>query len=74
MKYDPERAIDLDKSNLSGVFALFGWYGPYPSRPCDVCSAEEFRAVDWNLGYICPQGHRFGTPEEWAWEKGQYRG
>ncbi len=73
-KYDPSKAIDLTVPNPNGVFARFGWFGPYPSRPCDECGDEDFHGTDWSLGYRCSNNHKFGTPEEWAWERGQYRG
>jgi hypothetical protein len=75
-RYDPRKAIDLSKPNPEGVFARFGWFGPYPSRPCDECGVEVFYATDWGLGYRCAgkSGHIFGTADEWAWERGQYRG
>ena len=74
VKYDPNRAIDLSAPNPMGVFALIGHVGPFPSRSCDECGAEEFQAGDWSMGYRCvPNRHLFGTPEEWAWDRGQYR-
>jgi len=75
-KFDPERAIDLSVPNPLGAFALFGWFGPYPSRPCDECGCETFRASDWGMGYRCTNNfaHVFGTKDEWDWERGQYRG
>ena len=72
-RYDPDKAIDLSVPNPMGVFARIGHYGPYPSRPCDECGSEVFRPVDWSLGYWCENNHTFGSPEEWAWDKGQYR-
>lgn len=73
-RFDPERAIDLSKPNPNGVFALIGDYGPYPSRPCDECGAEEYRGIDWGLGWACqPNMHKFGTDAEWAWWRGKYQ-
>lgn len=71
VRSDPSKAIDLSVPNPNGVFALLGWFGPFPSRPCDECGDDNFRGMDWNLGYYCSNGHRFGTNEEWAWSKGQ---
>ena len=74
-QFDPERAIDLDVPNPNGVFARFGYIGPYPSRPCDACGCETFYSGDWNLGYLCanPECRAvFGTTEEWAYDKGLF--
>lgn len=71
-RYDPTKAIDLSTPNPNGVFGLMGWFGPFPSRPCDTCGGEEFNATDWNMGYRCTSCHQvFGSQEEWAWSSGQ---
>lgn len=72
MKFDSTRAIDLTDSTKRGKGPLFGYVGPFPSRPCDVCGCETFYPGDWNLGYSCTDGwHVFGTKEEWDYERGR---
>lgn len=74
VRFDPEKAINLYEPNPQAGYALIGHFGPFPSRPCDVCGAEEFRGMDWNLGYWCLNGHMFGSKDEWAWDQGKFHG
>lgn len=65
VQYDPNRVIDLTQPSPG---SQFGWFGPFPSRPCDSCGGEFFYGIDWNLGYACVNCRAvFGSKEEWAW-------
>lgn len=69
-KYNPDLAIDLTTQNTSRPG--FGWFGPFPSRPCDSCGSDYFHPTDWNLGYRCDNcGEKFGTEAEWQWAQGR---
>jgi hypothetical protein len=66
--FDPTQAINLSVPPPSPPPARYGWYGPFPSRPCDNCGHGEFRPLDWGMGYRCLNcGTRFGTDEEWRY-------
>jgi hypothetical protein len=65
--FDPARAIDISVPPKPKP-PMFGWVGPFPSRPCDNCGNGEFTAGDWNMGYRCTECMTvFGTPIEWTY-------
>jgi DNA-directed RNA polymerase subunit RPC12/RpoP len=68
IKADPTRAINLNVLPPQPRPARYGWYGPFPSRPCDTCGNDGFHTLDWGMGYRCDAcGKPFGTPQEWLY-------